>query len=279
MQQMNDRDFQMEPFLKWAGGKRWLIKKKTQIVPPTYERYVEPFLGGAAVFFSLSSPSYIISDLNPELINCYEAIKSNHKAVERYLRVHQRKHCDEYYYKVREAKPRTSFTRAARFLYLNRTCFNGLYRVNLQGEFNVPKGTKDKVISDADDFERIAERLSFGSIVCQDFEETLAVCGQGDFIFVDPPYTVNHNMNGFLKYNEKIFCWADQVRLKNAITSAVDRGAMVTMTNADHESIRELYEGMGQLERVSRSSVIAGRSSNRGTTSEILMRIGWRVDV
>jgi len=202
----------LEPFLKWAGGKRWLVKKGKNIIPPHYERYIEPFLGGAAIFFSLPESPYIIADSNLELINCYKAIKSNHKEVEKILRLHQRRHCNDYYYQMREYQPRKQCTRAARFIYLNRTCWNGLYRVNLKGEFNVPKGTKNNVLLETDKFEKIAAKLKKGSIMCQDFEKTLAVAGEGDFVFIDPPYTVKHNLNGFLKYNEKIFLG----KIKNA---------------------------------------------------------------
>lgn len=268
---------ELEPFLKWAGGKRWLVKRGNQLSPSSYKRYIEPFLGGAAVFFSLPEKPYIISDLNPELVNCYEAIKDDYREVEKYLRAHHKKHCDDYYYQVRSSRPRKKCIRAARFLYLNRTCWNGLYRVNLQGKFNVPRGTKNKVILDTDNFQNISKRLNKGKILCQDFEETVSVALEGDFVFIDPPYTVNHNLNGFLKYNEKIFSWADQERLREAIVSAVDRGVMITMTNADHPSIHKLYSGMGKIERVERSSVIAGSSSHRGATSEILMRMGWDI--
>ncbi|MGR3179399.1 MAG: DNA adenine methylase [Candidatus Anammoxibacter sp.] len=213
MQLSNQNKSELEPFLKWAGGKRWLVKRENQIAPPSYKRYIEPFLGGAAVFFSLPEIPYIISDLNPELVNCYNAIKADFREVEKHLRSHQRKHCDDYYYQVRKSQPRKECIKAARFLYLNRTCWNGLYRVNLQGKFNVPRGTKNKVLLDADNFENVAKRLSKGEILCQDFEKTLSLSGEGDFVFIDPPYTVNHNLNGFLKYNEKIFSWADQERL------------------------------------------------------------------
>lgn len=275
MQLSNQNKSELEPFLKWAGGKRWLVKRENQIAPPSYKRYIEPFLGGAAVFFSLPEIPYIISDLNPELVNCYNAIKADFREVEKHLRSHQRKHCDDYYYQVRKSQPRKECIKAARFLYLNRTCWNGLYRVNLQGKFNVPRGTKNKVLLDADNFENVAKRLSKGEILCQDFEKTLSLSGEGDFVFIDPPYTVNHNLNGFLKYNEKIFSWADQERLKEAIASAASRGTMITMTNADHDSIHKLYAGMCNIEKVERTSVIAGRASHRGVTSEILMQIGW----
>ncbi|MGB7815021.1 MAG: Dam family site-specific DNA-(adenine-N6)-methyltransferase [Methylotenera sp.] len=267
----------LEPFLRWAGGKRWLVNKENLITPPKFNTYFEPFLGSAAVFFSLPKTPFIISDINAELINCYQAIKNDYLQIDSLLRLHQAKHSQDYYYQIRKFKPRNEHTRAARFLYLNRTCFNGLYRVNKQGIFNVPIGSRNNAFLNNDNLKAVAERLSQGKILHQDFEVTMALAGESDFIFIDPPYTVNHNLNGFIAYNEKIFSWEDQVRLKDAVVSAVDRGAMVTMTNADHESIHALYAGLGSIQKVERNSVIAGRASNRGLTSEVLMRFGWDV--
>ena len=192
------------PFLKWAGGKRWLVNSAARIVPANFNRYVEPFLGSAAVFFALAPKKALLADTNAELVNAYQAISSHWQLVEQSLKRHSQSHSEVYYYKLRSSKPRKPYTRAARFLYLNRTCWNGLYRVNGRGEFNVPRGTKDSVILEADDFSAIAKRLSNCDIVCQDFESTLASAQRGDFAFIDPPYTVNHNLNGFRRYNEKI---------------------------------------------------------------------------
>ena len=275
MQSSNMEMKPLEPFLRWAGGKKWLVNKENIITPPKFNTYFEPFLGGAAVFFSLPKTPFIISDINAELINCYQAIKNDYLQIDGLLRVHQAKHSQNYYYQIRKSKPRNEHTRAARFLYLNRTCFNGLYRVNKQGIFNVPIGSRNNALLNNDNLKAVAERLIQGKIFHQDFETTMSLAGEGDFIFIDPPYTVNHNLNGFIAYNEKIFSWDDQVRLKNAVVSAVDRGAMVTMTNADHESIHELYAGLGTTQKVERSSVIAGKAIYRGLTSEVLMRFGW----
>lgn len=265
----------IDPFLKWAGGKRWLVQRNTKFVPRHYQRYIEPFVGGGAIFFSLPDTPFVIADTNQDLINCYKAIRLEWAAVESLLKIHQRKHSNDYFYEVRLSRPRLLQTKAARFIYLNRTCWNGLYRVNLKGEFNVPRGTKNSVLLETDDFEKVSSRLVSGAVLCQDFEETLAISGKGDFIFIDPPYTVKHNLNGFLKYNEKIFSWEDQERLQKAVASAVARGAIVTMTNADHESIRKLYSGMCKIERLRRHSVIAGTANSRGVVSEVLLRIGW----
>jgi len=266
---------QIQPFLKWAGGKRWLVQSEVELSPPQHNRYLEPFVGGGAVFFTLSPEEFIIADLNEELILCYETIRSNWRGVVNELKRHQEKHSKEYYYQVRDTAVESEIQTAARLIYLNRTCWNGLYRVNLKGKFNVPKGTKRKVVFETDDFETVAERLSLGAVKCQDFEATLNQAQEGDFVFVDPPYTVAHNMNAFVKYNEKIFSWRDQVRLRDAIVRAMDRGATITATNADHESVIDLYDGLGVIESVSRYSAISGNNSGRGSTSELLMKFGW----
>lgn len=265
------------PFLKWAGGKRWLLSSGAKFTPTKFNRYFEPFLGSGSVFFSMPEMQCVLSDINEELITTYKAIKNDWIRVEKALKKHAREHSDEYYYKVRSSKPEKNHTRAARFIYLNRTCWNGLYRVNLKGEFNVPRGTKHSVLLDADDFGRVANRLSACEILCQDFEETISRAGRGDFVFVDPPYTVNHNLNGFLKYNEKIFCWQDQIRLRDALVSAMRRGAMITVTNADHSSIHELYRGCGEILTLKRASVISGKVVSRKPTTELLVRMGWAI--
>jgi DNA adenine methylase len=265
----------IDPFLKWAGGKRWLIKNDRPIKPSKFNRYLEPFIGGGAVFFSLPHIPHVISDLNAELINCYLSIRDNWQNVQKLLERHQRNHSDEYYYKIRKSQPRSEVIKAARLIYLNRTCWNGLYRVNLAGKFNVPRGTKNKVLLSTDNFESVSQKLGNGLILCQDFEATINMANEGDFVFVDPPYTVAHNLNAFVKYNEKIFSWGDQVRLKDSILRAVSRGAMITLTNADHKSVRKLYDGTCSIEQVSRYSVIAGKSRYRGKANELLMRFGW----
>ncbi len=264
-----------EPFLKWAGGKRWLVRSRTKFAPDSYTRYFEPFVGSGAVFFSMNPGKAVLADLNPELIIVYQQLKNNWRSVESHLKQHSRLHSDDYYYKIRSRKPRTDHTIAARFLYLNRTCWNGLYRVNLRGEFNVPRGTKNSVLLDTDDFSVVSKRLKRCKIMCQDFAKTISLAGKDDFIFIDPPYTVNHNLNGFLKYNEKIFSWDDQIRLKESIANAVERGAKVSMTNANHPSIHDLYRDMGETEILARNSIIAGSTCHRVKTSEILIRFGW----
>jgi DNA adenine methylase len=183
----------------------------------------------------------VLSDTNPELIDTYSTLRESPEKVWQILRRHQNKHSNAYYYKIRASKPRTPASKAARFIYLNRTCFNGLYRVNLRGEFNVPKGTKDNVIFPDDNFPAISAALQGVNMYVQDFAETIRSAQQGDFVFVDPPYTVQHNNNNFIKYNEKLFTWADQERLSEGLALACKRGALVLLTNADNKCIRKLY--------------------------------------
>ena len=264
------------PFLKWAGGKRWLISEYSDFFPNEYERYFEPFLGSAAVFFHLSPPKSFLSDACKELIDTYTAVRDDWEGVLRRLHAHQKKHSKDYYYEVRSSLPNEPSAKAARFIYLNRTCWNGLYRVNLKGQFNVPIGTKSSVLLGTDDFKSVSGKLEHAEILHCDFEKTIDKAQKNDFVFVDPPYTVKHNHNGFVKYNENIFSWDDQVRLRNAIDRATERGAKVMMTNACHTSIQELYEGMGEITFLPRKSVISGTNKGRGNTEEIVMR-NWYV--
>ena len=160
--------------------------------------------------------------------------------------------------------------RAAQFLYLNRTCFNGLYRENLRGTFNVPIGAKDRVIFDNEDFCKISEVLKSAKIYASDFENVIDSAIDGDFIFADPPYTTAHNVNGFVKYNQRIFSWQDHIRLKEAVVRAAGRGVKVVLTNADNESIRKLYDDVGEYRTVERMSVIAGNAQFRRATTEAM---------
>lgn len=261
----------LTPFLKWAGGKRWLVRAQPDLFNVEYNNYYEPFLGGGAVFFHLEPSTAILSDKNEHLINLYNQIKSAPKELYNELKKHQELHSKEYYYLIRSARPDCPTKRAAQFLYLNRTCWNGLFRVNLKGDFNVPIGTKSTVIIQDENFEEISKRLRNATIFTGDFEATIDKAGNGDLLFVDPPYTVKHNNNGFVKYNESIFSWDDQERLAASLTRADARGVKIISTNADHKSVRSLYQDKLNIHTVSRASVLAGKSSARTNTTEILI--------
>ncbi|GAB9205974.1 DNA adenine methylase [Bradyrhizobium diazoefficiens] len=264
-----------KPFLKWAGGKRWLVSSHSYLLPRTFNRYIEPFLGSGAVFFSLRPKEAILSDSNERLIDCYLTVKADPDGVWRYLREFKRDHSDKFYYEIRNAAFRSPAKTAAQFIYLNRTCFNGIYRENLRGVFNVPRGTKDSVIFPDDDFNAISKLLKPVQLLSGDFAGSLQAAKKGDFVFVDPPYTVRHNSNGFVKYNQKIFDWKDQIRLRDEVKAAASRGAKLLITNANHPSIIELYDGIGSATALNRASVISGDSTSRGRYSELVITIGY----
>lgn len=223
------------------------------------------------MFFHAAPSRAVLSDANEALVETYAALQANHEKVSEHLLEHARRHSREHYYKVRSTVCRNEFTRAAKFIYLNRTCWNGLYRVNRQGIFNVPKGTKDRVTLESDDFEEISNRLKVATVLCADFQSQIDKAGDGDVIFADPPYTVRHKHNGFIKYNENLFSWDDQVRLHEALLKAKQRGAKIFLTNADHSSIRSLYADGFSILELSRFSAISSAAGTRGKYAELLI--------
>jgi len=249
-----------------------LVDKHAHLLTTDYSRYIEPFVGSGAVFFNLLPDFAILCDKNERLIEAYMAIKEQWAKVEKLLREHQNKHSTEYYYLVRAKRMKTAVSRAAQLIYLNRTCWNGLYRVNKKGEFNVPIGTKQNVLLPSDDFEVVASRLKNVDLIAGDFEVAIEKAGSGDFVFVDPPYTVKHNYNGFLKYNENIFSWDDQLRLRDSVERAISRGAKVLVTNACHDSVLKIYDGIGEIITLNRASVIAGKAVARGRYEEVVIK-------
>lgn len=269
-QHLRPADAGVPPFLKWAGGKRWLMPLAGAVRGRPFGTYVEPFLGSGAMYFGLRPTRAILSDRNTELIDTYQAIADDWEAVVEHLRSHDRRHSNDHYYRVRAMRPRTPATRAARFIYLNRTCWNGLYRVNRQGIFNVPIGTKPRALLESDDFRAVATLLENALLVSGDFEPQIDSAGKGDLVFADPPYTVRHQYNGFVKYNEQLFSWADQERLHAALLRAKERGATVICTNAEHASVRQLYRDDFKIFALARYSSIAGLGGTRGNYAEIV---------
>lgn len=262
----------LQPFLKWPGGKRWFVAQHVDLLPRKYGRYIEPFLGSGSVFFHLRPKRATLSDSNAELIAAFRAIKADWKGVARLLGRHQRNHDARHYYRVRGSSPRSAASIAARLVYLNRTCFNGIYRVNRDGEFNVPIGNRDSVQRDADRFDAISKALRRARLVTADFATTISEARQGDLLFADPPYTVRHNHNAFIKYNEQLFSWQDQVRLADALAEARDRGVHVVCTNANHRSVRALYRERGfKLKTVWRSSNVSADASCRKQFDELVI--------
>lgn len=254
------------PLLKWPGGKRRLVQHILPLIPQRFNKYYEPFLGGAALFFALQPETAHLSDKNRELIATYNQVRNNPCAVIKQLSVLQ--NSENQYYLVRSTSPKSLPERAARFIYLCALSFNGIHRVNRKGQFNVPYGYKTHLTPCAP--ERInaaSELLKKATITCRDFELAVESARKGDVVYLDPPYTVAHRNNGFLKYNAKIFSWDDQMRLAKVAHALAKRGCYVFISNANHPSIREIYRDFRVLE-IKRHSVIAAVSKFRKPITE-----------
>lgn len=262
----------IEPFVRWAGGKTWLIPHLPQIIGNTHiEHYHEPFLGGAAVFFSLdhNKKSYL-SDVNAQLVNAYIQIRDNPDAVINCFVQFQ--NTEDEYYRIRDNFiPASLEEYAAQFVYLNQTSFNGLFRVNRQGRYNVPYGFRRTWHYDTDRILEASEKLQNTRISVGDFEVNKYRIKEQDLVFLDPPYTVSHNNNGFIEYNQNLFSLEDQERLSRFIDYIKQKNAYYILTNAAHEEIRRIFtrDGDRRLE-LRRNSLIGGRNAARAEISEYI---------
>lgn len=230
--------------------------------------FIEPFAGSAAMFFELQPKRAILSDLNARLMETYRAVRSEPQKVEAALKTFQRSHSTEFYYAERSRLRRRRHTRAAQFIYLNRTCWNGLYRENLSGQFNVPRGTKDRVVLPEDDWAAYAELLAQCALVSTDFSRPINWAKEGDFIFADPPYAGPSGSGVFTKYGSKVFTWNDQLRLADMLRRAHHRGVKFLVTNVYSNNFLDIYGGFAEVFSVSRHSIISGLSKGRTTTNE-----------
>lgn len=238
-----------DPFLRWAGGKQLLTARLRQYLPADVEarRYHEPFVGAGSLFFALQPKCAVLSDANSHLINCYNRVRHAPRSVARSLREHARKDSAEHYYAVRELYNRSNFSaaQAARFIYLNRTCFNGIFRVNLRGQFNVPYGFKSSPkFPTADVLCAAATALESATLQSCDFTEALTGTQSSDFVYLDPPYPPLNGTSYFTHYTLDRFGDSDQERLAGAVEEASRRGVAIMMTNADTPRVRRLYSGL-----------------------------------
>jgi DNA adenine methylase len=233
----------VKPFLKWPGGKRWLVPELIKIIEEyDYVTYREPFLGGGALFFALRPKQSVLSDINSDLINTYRQVKYKAPALIGQLRPLSINQAT--YDRLRGSCPTSPFQKAVRFLYLNRTAFGGMYRLNQQGEFNVPFGGGERTTAslwECDLLTSSARALRGATLLSVDFEQALSAAKKGDLVYCDPTYTVAHNNNGFIRYNERNFSWEDQKRLSRSCHSAAARGALVIVSNAYHRQVLDLF--------------------------------------
>lgn len=263
----------MEPFrFKWAGGKRWLAHALLVSIGIDACRngLCEPFAGGAALSFATSGGSPLhLADTNRDLIETYRAIKRVPEAVASSL--NELDINPKVFEKVRSEAPTTTLQIATRTIYLNKTAFNGIWRVNALGKFNVPYGCKPETrLPKLEELQATSAILQGATLEISDFEAA-AMTTSAPLIYFDPPYTVSHNNNGFVRYNERIFSWADQQRLAAVATTLAESGRAVLVSNAFHHDIRKLYgSGPFKLYRVNRVTNLAARPMHRGEVSELL---------
>jgi len=262
----------VQPFLKWAGGKRWLIPRLHRKLP-LFRDYYEPFLGSGGLFFALRPNQAVLSDSNPELINCFRCIRNHcHEVIRvlKWLPVNRKT-----YYRVRDKLyPKADkIKRAAYFIYLNKLSWNGLYRVNMQGRFNVPVGRVHSGVEvyAAEQLLAASQLLKRAKLKCCDFEQAVKDSKPGDLVYFDPPYITTHLTNGFIKYNSKLFHHSDELRLAHVAHSLAARGVSVVLSNAAHPLIKQQYDGLFFKTEIQRGSVIAADSARRGKFTELLI--------
>ena len=258
----------LKPLLRWAGGKRWLANKLRLIVPDAVGTYYEPFLGGGSLFFAALPKAAVLSDLNLQLMETYEALRSEPNQIISVLE--QWRNDDETYYQVRGKVFIDTFVRAAQFIYLNKTCWNGLYRVNSSGRFNVPFGNHGRQVFDESHLLEVADALKDATLKCGDFGDVVRNAKEGDFVYFDPPYVTNGSEARFKQYTEQRFSWDDQKRLGDTAVELANRGCSVLVSNANHEPIVSLYPGFRRMV-VSRHSILAADPRARRVTDELVL--------
>lgn len=240
-------DTRAVPLVKWCGGKRQLLPELLKRVPKSFGVYHEPFLGGGAMFFALRPAKAALSDANPELVIAYRAVRGKVKQVIKLLLELQAKHSKGQYLRIRKQKwwLLDSVEVAARLIYLNKTCFNGIFRLNRKGEFNVPMGRypKTHVICDDDNLRACSRALQGVSIEHLDFRQAIAKAERGDFIYADPPYVPVSSTANFTSYTDKGFGLGDQRDLVELARQLKRRGVKVLLSNAGTEAVRDLYQG------------------------------------
>ena len=268
----------MRPVVKWVGGKRQLVRDICRFVPEGFTNYVEPFVGGAALLFHLRPSKATINDVNTELIGLYEVIRDTPEELIDALERHDAKNSEEYFYKVRkldrtsEWDDQSKVERAARLIYLNKTCYNGLYRVNSRGEFNSPYGRyKKPKIVDADNIQEISSYFRNSvDIRSGDYAECLQDLPRGSFVYLDPPYMPISATSSFTSYTPDKFGLDQQIRLRDQCIALREKGIYFLESNSDCPEIRELYADF-EIETVKASRFINSNASRRGKLNEVLI--------
>lgn len=260
------------PFLRWAGGKARLLPALHAAMPGEFGRYYEPFLGGGALFWSLQHPSdqCVLGDLTDDLVDAYQQLRDRPEALIEQLRSLEGDTSKDAYLALRASDPAGPLERAARFIALNRTCFNGLYRVNASGRFNVPWGQlKNPTICNAPLLRADAVKLAGTDIRRGGYAETSADAQRGDFVYLDPPYIPASSTSNFAAYAKEGFGPAEQEQLAAHVRDLTSRGVRVMLSNSDTPLTRSIYADL-DLHTVSVRRSISAKSSARGTVTEVL---------
>jgi len=283
IQGQSEVDYQdkAQPFLKWAGGKRQLLPAIRAYLPAKYTEYYEPFIGAGAVLLALQPQNSTINDTNSELVNCYRVIKDRPQELLELCQQHQENNSKEYYYQLRQQdrqqgfQQRSMVERAARIIYLNKTCFNGLFRVNSRGQFNVPYGKyKNPTIAAPLVIEAVSSYLNQArvNIMHGDFEQAVATAKPGAFIYLDPPYHPLSDTSSFTGYSLNGFGEAEQIRLKQLCDRLSDCGCQILASNSAAPFIKSLYDDQRyKVIEVQATRAINTVSSKRGKINEVLI--------
>ncbi len=259
------------PFLKWAGGKSKLIEQYTPYFPKDFKTYYEPFLGGGAVFFHLQPKNAVLTDINAELINAYRCVRDDLKQLIPLLEKHSLRHSKDYYYQVRSQLVTTDIEKAARLIYLNKTCFNGLYRENSKGLFNVPIGKyKNPAICNFNLLASVSAVLQSTQIEVRPFADILEYVKADDFVYFDPPYYPLSPTSNFTAYSRHSFNEPEQIKLKNVFVELAGRGAKVMLSNSNCSFVQELYKDF-ELHEIFASRAINSNVEKRGKITELLI--------
>lgn len=264
------------PIVKWVGGKRQLINQLIENMPKSFNRYFEPFFGGGALFFELQPKNAYISDINSELINLYCVIRDNPNQLIVELSKHQIS--EEYFLRIRnldrsdEYSRLTNIQKASRFIYLNKTCFNGLYRVNAKDQFNVPFGKyKNPKIFDKDNLLKCSNLLKEAKIKNESFEKILNNVKKGDFVYFDPPYAPLSKTSNFTSYTKEGFGIEMQIKLKELCDELNKKKVFFMLSNSDTEFINDLYKKYN-INKILASRMVNSKAHLRGKISEVLVK-------
>ena len=272
---MNKPTNKLKPFVKWAGGKAQFLEIISLLLPADYNQFVEPFVGGGAVFLNVQPNKLIINDLNQELMTTYRVIKDTPKPLIGLLQEYEKKHSQEFYEQLKQKEPKdlTHLEIATRFIYLNKTGYNGLYRVNSQGIFNVPFGQKEKVkLFEKSNILAVSDYLyaTDCQILSKDYQELLSLIQEGDFLFVDPPYD-SENGNGFSSYTANKFDRQNQKQLTQFLKECKKKGANWLLTNHATEFIKELYKDYWQFTFKAQRFINCQGNKRTGEAQEIFI--------